>query len=139
MLRASELRNYDRERRAIKKETFKQILETFMRKIKTASDLGDKFVFLTVPPIVFGYPLYTLDEARMYVGRQLTLLGYMVRHVSEAELCVTWGIPPAKKPVAAPRVRKRAPAPSPDDELTDFSSLMNLKKTAEKYKKKNAT
>ena len=133
MIRASDLRNQDRERRAIKKETFKQILESFMRKIKTASELGDKFVFLTVPPVVFGYPLYTVNEARVYLGRQLHLLGYIVREVSENELCVTWGILETKK--SAPKVHKKAPAP--EDDLTDFSTLMNLKKTAERYKKKN--
>lgn len=136
MIRASDLRNNDKERRSIKKDTYKQILETFMRKIKTASDLGDKLVFLTVPPVIFGYPLYPVEEARTYIGRQLNLLGYMVSYVSASEMCVTWGKPEIKKPTER-RVHRREPPPREDD-LTDFSSLMNLKKTAERYKKKNS-
>lgn len=128
MIRASDLRKQDNERKNIKKETYKIILNGFMKKIKHSAENGDKFVFLKVPPVVFGYPMYDIREASTFLGRQLKLLGYVVNLVADNELCVTWGV--VKKIKPPPRIHKQ----QTNDDSVDFTSLMNLKKAAEKYK-----
>jgi hypothetical protein len=110
-------------RQNIKKEIYKSILNQFSRKIKARFDLGDKSTVLTVPPFVVGFPKYDLPVAVRYIGRQLARLGYKVTMVSPTSYEVSWD---KVKPV------EEVETIEPEFE---FPSLMNLKKTADRYKK----
>ena len=81
---------------------------------------------VTVPPVVLGFPLYPLEEARLYLARQLVRAGYSVHQGLEPnEFIVSWE---KARPSKAP-----ARAPEPVDDT--FTSLANLQKTAEKIRK----
>ena len=126
MITAAEIARREQQRRNLRKETYKSILEKFSKKIQTASERGERQVHLTVPPLVVGFPLYPLEEARVYLERQLVRAGYTVRRGLEpGEYLVTWE--KARPARAAP------PPPEPQDEM--FTSLANLQKTAQQLRK----
>jgi hypothetical protein len=122
MISAKDLAEKEKKRQNIKKELYKAILEQFSRKIKASFDLGSKSTVLIVPSFMMGYPKYDLPTAVKYMGRQLIRLGYNVKLQSPVSYTVTWEkIKPDEKEIAEPEF--------------EFPSLMNLKKTAEKYKR----
>jgi hypothetical protein len=123
MISAKELVEKDKKRQNIKKELYKAILEQFSRKIKASFDLGSKSTVLIVPSFMIGFPKYDLPTAVKYMGRQLIRLGYRVKLQSPVSYEVSWE---KLKPENDPEVIE------PEFE---FPSLMNLKKTAEKYKR----
>jgi hypothetical protein len=121
MISAKDLALQEKKRQGIKKEIYKAIMEQFSRKIKTSFDLGFKTTVLVVPAFMVGYPKYDLPAAVKYMGRQLVRLGYKVTVVSPVSYEVSWS------KVKADEVEVAEPE-------FEFPSLMNLKKTAEKYK-----
>ena len=123
MLSVQDLAKMEKVRQDIKKEIYKSILGQFSRKIKARFDLGDKSTVLTVPPFVVGFPRYDLPIAVRYMGRQLVRLGYKVTMVTPTSYEVSWDkVKPAEEvEVIEPEF--------------EFPSLMNLKKTADRYKK----
>ena len=123
MISVQDLAKMEKVRQNIKKEIYKSILNQFSRKIKARFDLGDKSTVLTVPPFVVGFPKYDLPVAVRYIGRQLARLGYKVTMVSPTSYEVSWD---KVKPV------EEVETIEPEFE---FPSLMNLKKTADRYKK----
>ena len=127
MIRASEIAQREQARRNLRKETYKTILEQFSKKIKAASERGERFAHLSVPPMVIGYPLYPFQEAIVYLQRQLVLAGYTVRQGLEPGECVvTW-----EKARPAPKAQA-APASLASEDM--FASLANLQKTAQRLK-----
>jgi hypothetical protein len=123
MISVQDLAKMEKVRQNIKKEIYKSILGQFSRKIKARFDLGDKSTVLTVPPFVVGFPRYDLPTAVRYIGRQLGRLGYKVTMVTPTSYEVSWD---KMKPV------EEVETVEPEFE---FPSLMNLKKTADRYKK----
>jgi hypothetical protein len=123
MISVQDLAKMEKVRQNIKKEIYKSILGQFSRKIKARFDLGDKSTVLTVPPFVVGFPRYDLPTAVRYIGRQLTRLGYKVTMVTPTSYEVSWD-----KMKPAEEVETVEPE-------FEFPSLMNLKKTADRYKK----
>jgi len=123
MLSVQDLAKMEKVRQDIKKEIYKSILGQFSRKIKARFDLGDKSTVLTVPPFVVGFPRYDLPTAVRYIGRQLGRLGYKVTMVTPTSYEVSWD-----KMKPAEEVETIEPE-------FEFPSLMNLKKTADRYKK----
>lgn len=122
MISVQDLAKMEKVRQNIKKEIYKSILSQFSRKIKARFDIGDKSTVLTVPPFVVGFPKYDLPIAVRYIGRQLTRLGYKVTMVSPTSYEVSWDkMKPAEVETVEPEF--------------EFPSLMNLKKTADRYKK----
>jgi len=122
MLTAKELAEKDRQRQNYKKETYKVILEQFLRKVKANFDLGLKTAQVTVPPLIIGYPRYDLAKASVYLHRQLVRLGYRIEQLGPYEMNITWG--------------KKVQDPETIEPEIEFPSLINLKKTAQKYSKK---
>jgi hypothetical protein len=123
MISVQDLAKMEKVRQNIKKEIYKSILGQFSRKIKARFDLGDKSTVLTVPPFVVGFPRYDLPTAVRYIGRQLGRLGYKVTMVTPTSYEVSWD-----KMKPAEEVETVEPE-------FEFPSLMNLKKTADRYKK----
>lgn len=123
MISVQDLAKMEKVRQNIKKEIYKSILNQFSRKIKARFDIGDKSTVLTVPPFVVGFPKYDLPIAVRYIGRQLGRLGYKVTMVSPTSYEVSWDKmkPPEEVETIEPEF--------------EFPSLMNLKKTADRYKK----
>jgi hypothetical protein len=122
MLTAKELAEKDRRRQNYKKETYKVILEQFLRKVKANFELGLKTAQVTVPPMVIGYPRYDVAKAAMYLHRQLVRLGYRVEHLSPTSMNISW--------------MQKVQDPEINEPEVEFPSLINLKKAAQKYSKK---
>lgn len=125
MINASEIARREHARKNLRKEAYRNILEQFSKKIKTASDRSERAAHLKVPPLVIGFPLYPFDEACGYMARQLVRSGYTVRKgLEQGEFLVSWE--KAKPAQVQTPVETQAHAQA--DDL--FSSLANLQKTA---------
>lgn len=127
MISAAEIAQKEQARRNLRKEAYRSVLEQFSKKIRAASDRGERYVHLTVPPFVIGFPLYPFDEAVQYLQRQLVKSGYTVRHGLEpGNYVVTWE---RARPKPAPH---QVPQSLASEDM--FSSLANLQKTAQRLK-----
>ena len=122
MISAKELAERERKRQNYKKETYKVILEQLLRKVKANFDLGLKNAQVTIPPLIIGYPRYDIMKATAYIHRQLVRLGYRVEQLNPTTFHVSWGL--------------KVQDPEVNEPELEFPSLINLKKTAQKYSKK---
>jgi len=123
MISINDIIQIDDKRKKIKKEIYKKIYDQFASKIKQCVELGHKQVFLTVPVILIGYPVFDRSAAARYVARQFQLGGFTVQIVSEFDIYVSWVVPKKKKE------REET------EEEVAFPDLMNLKKMANKYRR----
>jgi hypothetical protein len=129
MISAQNLAERERKRLEVRKATYKAILEQLCRKIKSASELGERSLFLTIPPFTIGYPAYDIDAATEYLQRQLDRLGYKVIKVARGTLGVSWGDTKPKGPVVIDHSED-------DTKSIALPSLANLQKTAAKLRGK---
>ena len=123
MISINDIIQIDDKRKKIKKEIYTKIYEQFASKIKQCVELGHKQVFLTVPVVLIGYPVFDRSAAARYVARQFQLGGFTVQIVSEFDIYVSWVVPKKKKE------REES-----EDDVA-FPDLMNLKKMANKYRR----
>jgi hypothetical protein len=131
MITAQNLADCEHKKLVIRKETYKAILEQLCRKIKIASGLGKRSLFLTIPPFVIGYPVYDTESATVYIQRQLTRLGYKVIKVGHGTLGLSWGNTKSTSTVVIDH--------SSEEEATrsiSLPSLANLQKTAATLRRK---
>jgi hypothetical protein len=129
MISAQNLAEREHKRLEVRKATYKAILEQLCRKIKAASELGERSLFLTIPPFTIGYPAYEIESTTAYIQRQLDRLGYKVIKVAQGTLGVSWGDTKPKGPVIIDH--------SVEEESTrniSLPSLANLQKTAAKLR-----
>ena len=129
MISAQNLAEREHKRLEVRKATYKAILEQLCRKIKAASELGERSLFVTIPPFTIGYPAYEIETTTAYIQRQLERLGYKVIKVAQATLGVSWGDTKPKGPVIIDH--------SAEEESTRsiaLPSLANLQKTAAKLR-----
>lgn len=123
MISINDIIQIDDKRKKIKKEIYTKIYEQFASKIKQCVELGHKQVFLTIPVVLLGYPVFDRSAAARYVARQFQLGGFTVQIVSEFDIYVSWVVPKKKKE------REES------EEDVAFPDLMNLKKMANKYRR----
>lgn len=123
MININDIIKIDEKKKRIKKEIYTKIYEQFTSKIKQCVELGHKQVFLTVPVVLIGYPVFDRSAAARYVARQFQLGGFTVQIVSEFDIYVSWVVPKKKKE------REES------EEEVAFPDLMNLKKMANKYRR----
>jgi hypothetical protein len=132
MISAGDIAERERARRSIRKETYKNILEQFSRKVKAAAERREKHATLQVPPMVLGFPMYPYEEALWYLRRQLILSGYQVQQgLEQGQYIVTWDVKSTRRVASKEPV---SPAPEPGDDL--FSGLANMQKVAAQLRKK---
>lgn len=129
MISAQDLAEKERKKNEVRKATYKALLEQLCRKIKNASELGEKSMFLTVPPFLVGYPAYDIDVTTAYLQRQLDRLGYKVIKVTQGTLGVSWGDKKPKGPVVIDHSEE-------ETRSITLPSLANLQKTAAKIRAK---
>lgn len=131
MITAQNLADREHKRLEVRKATYKAILEQLCRKIKSASELGERSLFLTIPPFTIGYPAYDIDRATEYIQRQLGRLGYKVIKVAHGTLGISWGETKPKGPVVIDHSAE-------EESVRNISlpSLANLQKTAAQLRKK---
>ena len=121
-----EIRKIDEKKLQLKKELYKNIYAQCERKIRRAVEMGQKSIVLRVPAFVVGYPPFDVETATRYLHRQFTRGGFTVQIITAADLLVSW------------EVRKKKEEPKKmeedDDHLSEFPSLMNLRKVANKWR-----
>lgn len=127
MININDIIEIDDKKKKIKKEIYKKIYDQFSAKIKQCVELGHKQVFLTVPVILIGYPVFDRNAAARYIARQFELGGFVVQLIGDHDIYVSWNVPKKKK------VRE-----DDEEEDIDFPNLMNLKKMANKYRGNSA-
>ena len=118
MLSIKDIQKIQSEKDRVRKETFREILKQFDKKIRYAVEVGDPQVFLSVPALVIGYPMYDIYSATSYMARQLRLLGYTVQELGGPNLYVTWVL------------RKTKSDEIPQEDPGMLPTLVNLKKVA---------
>ena len=123
MISINDIIQIDDKRKKIKKEIYTKIYEQFASKIKQCVELGHKQVFLTIPVVLIGYPVFDRSAAARYVARQFQLGGFTVQIVSEFDIYVSWVVPKKKKE------REES------EEDVAFPDLKNHKKMANKYRR----
>lgn len=128
MLHVDEIHALDRQKKQIRKQIYKHIYETFVRKIRHCVNMNEKYAMLSVPSYVMGQPSFDMVKAAVYLHRQLENGGFQVKMLSDVNMYVTWYKEKNKE--------KRIVTISDPSDDSDFTSLINLKKTAAKYKKK---
>jgi MoxR-like ATPase len=122
MIHIDDVVKIDEKKKRIKKEIYTKIYEQFSAKIRQSVELGHKQVFLTVPVILIGYPVFDRSAAARYIARQFSLGGFVVQLVSDHDIYVSWNVKKKKKEKV-------------EEEEEDFPNLMNLKKIANKYRR----
>ena len=134
MISAGDIAERERARRSIRKETYKNILEQFSRKVQAAAERREKHATLQVPPMVLGFPMYPYEEALWYLRRQLVLAGDKVQQgLEQGTYIVTWDRAARASPARSQRLDV-SPVPEPGDDL--FSGLANMQKVAAQLRKK---
>tara|TARA_B100001250_G_C19743284_1_gene764059 strand:+ start:392 stop:775 length:384 start_codon:yes stop_codon:yes gene_type:complete len=123
MISINEISKIADKRKRLKKETYIKMYEQISKKIRQSVELGHKYVFVQVPSFVMGYPHFDRIKAMEYLIRQFQIGGFTVQRVGEFELCISW------------RIRRVEKEEKPEEEdMEDFPTLVNLKKTANKYR-----
>lgn len=123
MININDIIEIDDKKKKIKKEIYRKIYDQFSSKIKQCVELGHKQVFLTVPVILIGYPVFDRSAAARYIARQFELGGFITQLVGDHDVYVSWNVQKKKKEVE-----------HEEEEDVDFPNLMNLKKMANKYR-----
>ena len=128
MIHVRDVVKIEQSRREIKKAIYIKIFEQFSRKIKQAVQIGSKYTRVVVPIFLFGYPTFDRAKAADYLKRQLVLAEFTVSEINPFEFYISWKVrkPKEEKPVAAV---------SFVEEVTDFPTMINLKKAANKYRR----
>ena len=128
MISIDDISRLTEKRNRLRKETYVKLYEQISKKIRQSVELGHKYVFVQIPSFVMGYPHFDRTKATQYLIRQLNIGGFMVQHVGEFELCITWRPKKLKNSIDNNQEYKE------DDQLEDFPTLINLKKAANKYR-----
>lgn len=121
MFSVRDIQNIKDGKNNLKKELYKKILEMFSKKIKTYVEMGQSQVFLTVPVMVVGYPVFDRKIAREYLTRQLNNLGYTVIPYQDFDIYVTWEKRSSEKETQGPEI--------------GLPAFVNLHKIADVYRK----
>ena len=123
MISVKDIQKIEAEKRRARKETYGEILKQFDKKIRYAVEVGDRQVFLSTPSMLFGFPLYNVESATVYLARQLRNLGYIVQELGGPNIYVTWEV----KGTSETHYQTI-------DEVGDMPALINLKKVASRIR-----
>jgi len=124
-----DIQKIEDKRRKLKKEIYIAIYDQFSRKIKNAVQLNQKQACLRVPAFLIGFPSYDILKAAQYLERQLVRSGFQVTKMSDIDFYVTWKAKKKNKDTSA-----SASASEPEEDISGFLTLMNLKKAANKIR-----
>jgi len=124
MISIDEISRIAEKRKRLKKETYIKLHEQISKKIRQSVELGHKYVFVQIPSFVMGYPHFDRTRATQYLIRQLNIGGFTVQVIGEFELCISW----------RPKKVKKQEVADKEEDFEDFPTLINLKKTANKYR-----
>jgi hypothetical protein len=90
MVKAEDLRKDQNERNDKKKKTFKKIYKKIEQKISVANSINDYYILYEVPEFILGIPLYSLNEAVVYIKHKLKKNGFKVEYYHPNKLLIEW-------------------------------------------------
>ena len=90
MISVDELSKISEKRNKLRKETYVKIYEQISKKIRQSAEFGNKFLLVSVPSFVVGFPAFDRFKAVHYIKRQLDLGGFYTRLVGDYEIYVSW-------------------------------------------------
>ena len=90
MISVDDISRIAEKRNRLRKETYVKLYEQISKKIRQSVELGHKYVFVQIPSFVMGYPHFDRIKATQYLVRQLHIGGFMVQHIGDFELCISW-------------------------------------------------
>src|SRR6056300_1961806 len=97
MININDIIEIDDKKKKIKNEIYRKIYDQFSSKIKQCVELGHKQVFLTVPVILIGYPVFDRSAAARYIARQFELGGFVVQLMGDHDVYVSWNVSKKKE------------------------------------------
>ncbi len=92
-LSIAELYNLVNKKDKIKHNTFNHIIEKCHNKIKTIASQGGMDVFYQIPYVVYGFPLYNIDDCIEYIVSKLRENGFLVQilpYPNSDTLYISW-------------------------------------------------
>jgi hypothetical protein len=111
MLKAREVWDEQEARKANRMAAMIPVMAQIQAKIRTQAihDANAPYLVYEIPTYVFGYPLFSLSEAREFLVREYSKAGYWVWIVDEKYLILSW-MKPVKtrdggKPILATNYR----------------------------------
>ncbi len=125
MISVDELSKISEKRNKLRKETYVKIYEQISKKIRQSAEFGNKFLLVSVPSFVVGFPAFDRLKAVHYIKRQLDLGGFYTRLVGDYEIYVSW---------TYKKKANKSEKHESIEEFGDFPSFVNLKKVANKYR-----
>lgn len=102
---AADLRRSCRDRSMVNHDTYRAIyarLGAAMRDFARSHPRQTIYVY-TVPPVVFGRPLYKLEHAVRYVMEKAARAGFAVRHGGGGDVIIDWTPAPVRRKPAEVR------------------------------------
>ena len=118
MLKAREVWNEQESRRLNRMAAMSPVMTQIQAKIRQQAvhNTNAPYIIYEVPSFVFGYPLYSLQEAIDFLIKEYSAAGYWVWIVDKKYLLISW-IKPVKtkdlgKPILATNYRPQVYDPS---------------------------
>jgi hypothetical protein len=129
MISVNEISKIAEKRNKLRKETYIKIYEQISKKIRQSAEFGNKYLVVSIPSFVVGFPAFDRLKAVHYIKRQLDLGGFSTRLIGDHEIYICWYTP--KKKTSTEKTQKEEIL---TEEFGDFPSFVNLKKVANKYR-----
>lgn len=129
-MNVSEIHQREKKRLDVRKAIYAEIYEQAKRKVRRSVDVGAHYAMFEIPSFVMGMPSFDRSKALQYIKRQFENGGFTVTHVAGWELMISWSKPRQE------RCAEEQPERLQQGDDSDFSSFINLRKTAERLKQR---
>ena len=127
-MNVSEIHAREKKRQDVRKAIYKEIYDQATRKVRRSVDIGAHYTVFEIPSFIMGMPSFDRGKAMRYIQRQFENGGFTATHVKAWELMISWSKPER----SAQRPMQEATVDVTDE--SDFSSFINLRKTAERLR-----
>lgn len=90
MLKASDLRNVQKERRRATKGNYKKLLDDCCNRLKVANAKGSTSYIYRLNSLIVDMPLIDVTQALMYIAKRLKESGFKVTFASSNAILIDW-------------------------------------------------
>lgn len=90
MISVKELKKMNDDKKKIKKECFKKILELINNKILLISKTDETSTWFEIPLFLLGYPTYDMSECSSYLKLKLETKEFKVNFLEPNILLISW-------------------------------------------------
>lgn len=90
MINLKDLQKFHEKKEKIKKESYRKILKACHKKILLVSKTGAYNCWYVIPEVVFGLPVYEIEECSKYIFKKLDKNGLGVEYYQPNFLYICW-------------------------------------------------